>query len=149
MHVKHIRRRGRRWRRRSRALTGKNQPIRRQLMTVILLTSGAVVLLTCAAFVAYEWVAFRRDLVGNLTTLAQITADNTTAALAFENERDAEEVLSALRIERNVVAACLYDKDGKLFARYPANEAAATFPTAPEEDGHRFTQAHLILFQPV
>jgi PAS domain S-box-containing protein len=118
-------------------------------MTVILLTSGAVVLLTCAAFVAYEWVAFRRELVGNLTTLAQITADNTTAALAFENESDAKEVLSALRIERNVVAACLYDKDGKLFVRYPANEPAAAFPSAPEKDGHRFTQAHLILFQPV
>ena len=130
-------------------MTGKNQPIRRQLMTVILLTSGAVVLLTCAAFVAYEWVTFRRELVRSLRTLAQITADNTTAALAFENESDAKEVLSALRIERNVVAACLYDKDGKLFARYPANEPAATFPSAPEKDGHRFTQAHLILFQPV
>ena len=130
-------------------MTGKNQPIRRQLMTVILLTSGAVVLLTCAAFVAYEWVTFRRELVASLTTLAQITADNSTAAVAFENESDAKEVLSALRIERNVVAACLYDKDGKLFARYPANEPAATFPSAPEKDGHRFTQAHLILFQPV
>src|SRR5207244_5299197 len=103
------------------ALTGKNQPIRRQLMTVILLTSGAVVLLTCAAFVAYEWIAFRRELVGNLTTLAQITADNTTAALAFENESDAKEVLSALRIERNVVVACLYDEDGKFSAPYPAD----------------------------
>jgi PAS domain S-box-containing protein len=118
-------------------------------MTVILLTSGAVVLLTCAAFLAYEWVAFRRELVGSLTTIAQITADNTTAALAFENESDAKEVLSALRIERSVVEACLYDKVGKLFARYPPNEPVATFPAAPEKDGHRFTRTHLILFEPV
>ncbi len=130
-------------------MTGKNQSIRRQLMTVLLLTSGAVLLLTCSAFVAYEWFTFRQELVKNLTTLAQITADNTTASLAFENESDAEEILAALRIEQNVVAAGLYDKDGKLFAHYPALVPISDFPAVPEKDGHRFAHAHLLLFQPV
>ena len=80
----------------------RDQPIRRKLTIVILVTSIAVLLLTCAAFVAYEVIKFRQDLTENLTTLAQITAENSTAALAFENQSDAEVVLSALRIERNV-----------------------------------------------
>ena len=93
-------------------MTLKNQPIRRKLRIVILLTSTAVLLLTCAAFVAYEVITFRRGLVENLTTLAQITAENSTAALAFENQSDAEIVLAAFRIERNVLAAGFYNKDG-------------------------------------
>lgn len=125
------------------------QPIRRQVMAVILLTSGAVLLLTCAVFIVSEWVTFRNGLVQNLSTLARIAAENSSAALAFENESDAEAVLSALRIERNVVAACLYDRNGRLFAGYPTNLPADAFPPAPGPDGHRFLPSYLTLFQPV
>jgi PAS domain S-box-containing protein len=127
----------------------KDHPIRRKLMTVILVTSGAALLLTCVAFIACEWITFRHGLVQNLSTLARITADNTTAALAFDNQGDADEVLSALRFERDVIAAGLYDNAGKLFAYYPTNAPASAFPIAPEKQGHRFAQSHLILFQPV
>jgi PAS domain S-box-containing protein len=130
-------------------MTLKDQPIRRKLTIVILLTGLAVLLLTCTAFVAYEVITFRRGLAESLTTLAQITAENSTAALAFENQSDADNVLSALRIERNVVAAGLYSRDGELFATYPTNEPAALFPSKPEQDGHRFAQSYLLLFQPV
>ncbi len=130
-------------------MTLKDQPIRRKLTIVILLTSTAVLLLTCAAFVAYEIITFRRDLAENLTTLAQITAQNSSAALAFENQKDADDVLFALRIERNVVAAGLYNKNGELFASYPTNQPASAFPSKPEKDGHHFSQSYLILFQPV
>ena len=130
-------------------MTLKDQPIRRKLTIVILLTSTAVLLLTCAAFVAYEVIAFRKDLAEHLTTLAQITAENITAALTFQNQSDADKVLSALRIERSVVAAGLYNKDGELVTSYPTNQPAGAFPSKPEKDGHRFAQSHLLLFQPV
>jgi PAS domain S-box-containing protein len=130
-------------------MTLKDQPIRRKLTIVILLTSTAVLLLTCAAFVAYEVITFRKDLAENLTILAQITAENSNAALAFEDQRDADGVLSALRIERNVVAAGLYNKAGELFTSYPTNRPASAFPSKPEKDGHRFAQSYLLLFQPV
>ena len=58
-------------------MTLKDQPIRRKLTIVILLTSTAVLLLTCAAFVAYEVITFRRGLAENLTTLARIAAENS------------------------------------------------------------------------
>ena len=128
-------------------MTLKDQPIRRKLTIVILLTSTAVLLLTCTAFVAYEVITFRQGLAENLTTLAQITADNSTAALVFENQSDAADVLSALRIERNVVAAAFYNKDGELFTTYPTNQPASAFPSKPGNDGAHFFQSHLLLFQ--
>lgn len=127
----------------------KDQSIRQKLITVILLTTSIVLLLTCAAFIIYEWITFRQAMARNLTTLAQITAANSTAALAFQNEADATEVLSALRVEDHVVAAAFYDHEGKLFATYPAGAAVSLLPSTPGRPGYRFSRSHLVLFQPV
>src|SRR3989449_4017201 len=127
----------------------RDKPIRQKLMAILLLTSGVVLVLTCAAFLAYECGTFRQTTLKNLSTLGRIIAANSTASLAFQNEGDAREILSALRAEPHIVAAGLYDKDGKLFARYPADLPVAAFPTAPERDGDRFEPSHLVGFASV
>src|SRR5579871_2412696 len=124
-------------------------PIRQKLMTIILSTSGAVLLLTCTAFFAYEFLTFRQEAARQLTTLGQVIATNTTAALAFDNQDDAAEVLRALTAERHIVAAALYDKSGRIFAKFPANVTAGVVPSTPEADGHRFEHGHLVSVQPV
>jgi PAS domain S-box-containing protein len=127
----------------------KDIPIKRKLTALFLLTSGAVVLLTCASYFAYEYLTFRQTTLGQLSTLGEVIAANSTAAVAFGNERDAGEILAALKAERHIVAAGLYDRDGKLFSRYPAHLSADAFPAAPERDGYRFDSSHLAGFQPV
>jgi hypothetical protein len=74
----------------------RDTPIRKKLMTIMLLTSGLVLLLTCAAFMAYEFLTFRQAAVRELSTIGEIIAANSTAALAFQNQDDAREVLAAL-----------------------------------------------------
>jgi signal transduction histidine kinase/ActR/RegA family two-component response regulator len=127
----------------------RDTPIRRKLIAIMLVTSGVVLVLTCAAFIAYEAMTFRQTMVRNLATIGEIIADNSTAALAFDNQEDAREVLAALKAERHVVAAGLYDTFGRLFATYPASVSAETFPVQPDLDGYRFEQGHLVGFQPV
>jgi PAS domain S-box-containing protein len=128
----------------------RDLPIRRKLMTIILLTSGSVTILTCASFLAYEFYTFRERMIRQLNTLGEIIATNSTAALAFDSQDDAQEILSALKAEPHVVAAALYDKNGKLFARYPATGDTTEFPTAPAtEQGYRFDHEYLSGFQPV
>ena len=124
-------------------------PIQRKLMTIILLISGAVLLLTCSAFFAYELLTFRQTTVRQLSTLGEVIATNSTAALAFQNQNDAQEILTALKAERHVVAACLYDDAGNLFAKYPEELPADAFPAAPENDGYRFGRSYLAGYQPV
>ena len=94
----------------------RNLPIRRKLMTIMLLTTGLVLLPTCAAFLGYELLTFRTTAVRELSTLGQIVAANSTAALAFRNPDDAHEVLAALRAEPSILAATLYDADGRVFS---------------------------------
>lgn len=126
-----------------------NTPIKRKLTTLFLLASGAVVLLTCAAYFAYEYLTFRQTILRQLSTLGEVVAANSTAAVAFGNERDAGEILAALKADRHIVAAGLYDRDGKLFSRYPATLPVDAFPVAPERDGYRFDRSYLAGFQPV
>src|SRR2546427_7752988 len=93
----------------------RDWPIKQKLTAMLLLISGLVLLLTAAAFVTYEVVAFRQMTLKDLSTLGRIIAANSTASLAFANEADAREILSALRAEPHVVAAGLYDKDGRVY----------------------------------
>src|SRR3989454_12135938 len=122
----------------------RDWPIKQKLTARLLLISGLVLLLTAAAFVTYEVVAFRQMTLKDLSTLGRIIAANSTASLAFANEADAREILSALRAEPHVVAAGLYDKDGRLFSRYPADLPRDSLSAAPARDGYRFEQGHVI-----
>jgi PAS domain S-box-containing protein len=127
----------------------RNTPIQKKLMTVILLISGAVLLLTCSAYLAYEVMSFRRNTVRQLSTLGEIIATNSTAALAFDSPEDATEILSALKADPHVMAAVLYDAQGEPFANYPLNLSIEHFPDTLESEGYRFRQSYLIGFEPV
>src|SRR6202158_266420 len=112
----------------------KDTPIKRKLTALFLLTSGVAVLVTCAAYFAAEFLTFRQSTLGQLSTLGEVVAANSTAAMAFSNERDAGEVLAALKAQPHIIAAGLYDREGKLFSRYPASLSVGVFPAAPERD---------------
>lgn len=127
----------------------KDTPIRRKLMVIMLLTSMAALLLMRSVFFAYEFLAFRQTTLRQLSTVGEVIAANSTAALAFENQNDAKEVLSALKAEPHVTAAALYDKTGKLFAKYPADLPPTAFPDTPGKDGYRFEPSSLAGFQSV
>jgi signal transduction histidine kinase len=127
----------------------RDTPIRRKLMIMVLGTSGVVLLLTCAGFVGYEFFTYRRTAVRELATLGEVLAAQSTAAVAFDNQRDGTEVLAALKAERHIVSAALYDQRGNLFARYPAAEAEENLPSHPQVDGYRFENGRLIGYTPV
>lgn len=115
----------------------EDMPIRRKLMTGFLLTSGVVLLLTCAVFAIYEIVTLRKGMLERYTTRANIIAASSSAALAFRNEADATEMLGFLKADTRIVGACLYDDKGKLFAKYPADAPADLFPPLPVPSGYR------------
>src|ERR1700674_5441840 len=106
----------------------KDTPIKRKLTALFFLTSGVAVLVTCGAYFAAEFLTFRQSTLGQLSTLGEVVAANSTAAMAFSNERDAGEVLAALKAQPHIIAAGLYDREGTLFSRYPASLSVDVFP---------------------
>ena len=123
--------------------------IEKRVRAVILSASIIVLLVTAAAFVTYEALVFRAQLVRNLATLAAVIADNSAATLAFDNQAVAEDILAALRAEPDIVAAALYDREGKVFAKYPSTLQTSTLPDRLASDGYRFIEGSVILFTPV
>ena len=123
--------------------------IRRKLITAMMLTSTTVLLLVGTVFVAHDVVSFRRLLVQALVTRANILAANSTAALAFRNPEDASQILAALKADPRMIAAALYDQEGRLFATYPASIPPGGVPTASGSIGHRFEKSALVVCQPV
>jgi hypothetical protein len=127
----------------------KDMPIRRKLMSLIILIIGVVLLVTCLTFFAYEYYTFRKRIRENLSTIGKIISANSTAALAFDNHEDAKEILAALKAEPHIQAAALYDRNGNLFAQYTNGISSNSFPVKPGPHGYRFIDAQLEGFQPV
>lgn len=133
-------------------MTPRSSPIRRTLMSMVLLTSAAVLMVSTATSLAYEFLTYRHSAVRNLSTLGEIIANNSTAALAFDNAEDARGILAALKAEPHIVAAALYDHQGALFAAYPEGAKvpiAAAIATPAPGGVYRFERGQLVGFQPV
>src|ERR1700743_2408774 len=130
-------------------MSSSSTPIRRTLMRMIFLSCGVVLLVTSAAFCAYEFLTFRQSSVQQLQILSQAIASNSTAALAFDNADDAAGVLAAFKADPHIVAAALYGAEGTLFAAYPKGTSAAGLPPRPGALGYRFGAGKLSGFQPV
>ncbi|HEY3760149.1 MAG TPA: ATP-binding protein [Verrucomicrobiae bacterium] len=118
-------------------------------MTVIMLTSGAVLLLTCLAFIAFEVITLRKGMVDGLMTRSEIIGVNSTASLAFQNTSDAADVLAALKTDPQVIDACIYDENGHVFAQFPSNVAASAFPSALTGTGFHYTSSSLAVYRPI
>ena len=123
--------------------------IKRKVMTVILLASVAVALVTVVAFVVCDVMTFEQAIVRNLTSEGRLIAENSAAALAFNDPEDADNVLASLRTEPHVVAAAIYDQKGQLFAKYPGEIPNDRLPPKPEGWAYKFQNHSLCIYQPV
>lgn len=121
--------------------------IKRKLTWLIMIASGAALLLVAAGFVTYELLTRRQNMTRDLSTLAEVIANESTAAVSFDDTSRCTEILSALRAKKNIVAAALYNEIGEPLAQYsPASATPGTFPTRLEANGARFESDHLVAF---
>lgn len=118
-------------------------------MGAILLTCTIVLFLLCAAFFLFEYAGYKKSIKNTVATLAQVVARNSSAALAFDSYPDAHDILSALKTNPHIVAACLYKADGKLFAKYPDTINQQHLPFKPQIDGYAFNGKYLEGYEPV
>src|SRR5271154_2348869 len=95
--------------------------IKRKLTAIIMIASTVALLLVSAGFVTYELVTFRQTMARDISTLAEVIGNQSTAALSFGDKDTANEILGALSAKKHITGAALYDKDGHLMAVYPSN----------------------------
>jgi signal transduction histidine kinase len=123
--------------------------LRRRLLAAMLVISLTALVVACGSLLTYELFAYKRTMTRNLSTLAKTVAANNSAVLVFDDQKLAQEILSALKSEPDVVNACLFDRSGHLFSTYPASAPPGLFPITPGPDGLHFSDTDLTVFQPI
>jgi len=125
--------------------------IRYKQMFIIMLITSVALLLACAVFITFEVINIRKEMVQNLTTLANVTGYNTAAALDFNEVQSANEALLALKGQPNIMGACVYSRSGSIFAQYSRPNEGMTFapPPKPRAYGYSFGRDSLGLSEPI
>jgi PAS domain S-box-containing protein len=124
-------------------------PIQRKMLGMTLLICGAVLCVAIVALFTFQVLNFRSNFQRDTATLAVIIANNSTAALAFNDDKTAAEIVGALQAKPSVIAASLVMPNGTVFAHFGAVEnarARAQFPPVGEQ---RFVGGHLLVTEPV
>jgi len=92
--------------------------ISRKLTLVLILITGAGLLVALVINSSYELWARQRLAHERIEQLAQSTALHAQAALTFGDRKAATETLAVLRLDRSVRAASIHDATGGVFAVY-------------------------------
>jgi len=132
------------------------------LTLMVVLTSTIVLFLASGVFIANDIMKTRTAMVEDLTVLADVIGRNSAAALAFNDEDAAHEILSGLSAQPHVITAVIRNVAGDVLASYGSSiSSAATgagidIGISPErvlsgevEGNHYFLDDSLELFTPV
>jgi signal transduction histidine kinase/DNA-binding response OmpR family regulator len=81
-------------------------------------TVSIVLIISYVFFIANFWLSSREQLVGSVHTLTKAVSINTTAALVFDDELTASELLNTFSANKDIEYAVLRDVNGNVFAEY-------------------------------
>lgn len=124
-------------------------PIARKLVLITMLTSSVALLLAGAAFISYDLLTFRERVARDLLSVASIIGFNSRAALSFNDPKAAEGTLASLAERPDLLAACLYTPEGKVFATFTRPGTKVNFPAKPGPEGANFVGDTLQVFEPI
>ena len=124
--------------------------IRQKLRATIMATVGIALLLASAAFVTYEILAYRTELVRNLDLMAHLVESGGTAALTFEDAALGTAALAPLAGNPDIRAAYLFTESGGRLAGYGrAGAAPDPAPARPGPDRMVFGGNRLLMVRPM
>jgi signal transduction histidine kinase len=124
-------------------------PIRQKLMLIAIVTTGISLLLAGASIIYFNYSRFQQEMRRDLLSLADIVAQNSTAALSFNDTNAARDTLSALRPRTSIIGAALYDSQKKLFYPWSPVGVAVVPPHPGKDESPRFQGGALVVFRPV
>ncbi|MFA7386765.1 MAG: CHASE sensor domain-containing protein, partial [Thiohalobacteraceae bacterium] len=110
------------------AVAGRAASLRWKLVAIILSVTSFGLLIMGVGLLINNHQYFKQSLLRDMAIMAEVIGNNSKAALAFGDDKEAGEILSALRADPHVVAGALYDAKGDLFARYWRRDLAGTLP---------------------
>ena len=109
--------------------------IKAKLTWTSAIVTSIALLVAGSAFVGYYVYSYRASIARNLIVQANTIALNAVPALRFDDPESANETLSALSADHNIITAAITRPDGTPFAAY----------TGPDSSGRRLELNHPIV----
>ncbi len=124
--------------------------INRKLLLVLLFSSVSSLLFAGLLLIVLEISEFQKNTQDDLSILAQMVGNRSTAALMFEDRDLVNENLAVFNNLPDVQAACLYDAQGAVFAHIQKNnDQQWACPVSDKAENTRFEDTHLHVVQPI
>ncbi|MCP4251921.1 MAG: response regulator [Candidatus Scalindua sp.] len=96
----------------------KDISIKRKLSLITILICGIVLLISSAIYVTNDILTLKKSIAEKLLTISRVIGANCTAALSFDDEEVAKEILESFSTEPHVISAYLYNDESKVFSEY-------------------------------
>jgi signal transduction histidine kinase/CheY-like chemotaxis protein len=109
----------------------RDLPIRHKLLLMTFASTAAALALASGGFLAWDIAQFRTEIAEDVDAQSRIVAENSAAALTFQDEQTAAETLAVLTLRPRIELACLYSLNGSLFAAYLRDGAVVCPPQPP------------------
>ncbi|WP_031434686.1 EAL domain-containing protein [Methylomarinum vadi] len=124
--------------------------IKWKLLSILSFSSILSLLLALLLLVIVETIELKAKANSDLTAMASLIANRSTAALSFDDPNVAQENLAALKEFGEVEAACLYGMDGKVFTSlHEGRKQVSSCPQASEGMRTHFERLDLFVIEPV
>ena len=143
-------------------LNFERSSLNQKLTIISFLSTGTALLFVFIAFAVTSVLAHRKDEGMQLSSFAGVIGTNSVDALVFNDPNSARATLSALKAKEEISNAALFDRNGKLFARYvaPGNAKEAVGKIGPagvgedalaaaNAEGSMFWSTHMRLYRTV
>ncbi len=135
----------------------RDLPITGKLRYLIMVTCAVALLIAFLVQVFAEAVSAERTAVKNLSTLAGVIGANSTTALILNDRKAAQQVLTALGAEPDIMVADIFTVKGEWFAGYigtayglqPPPVIESWYRQRPANPEYRFGINHLDLVAPI
>jgi signal transduction histidine kinase/CheY-like chemotaxis protein len=118
------------------------------LLAVVVATTLVALLVNALALLYYNLRDYRQTQLADVRTQAEILGRASAAALAFNDQREAQRNLAMLQARPDVEAAAFYSSGGRLFASY-ARDRSESIPSAAEAPGYRISGDRISMFHPI
>jgi two-component system, sensor histidine kinase len=128
-------------------LSAIRRSLRMKVVSIVLLTTLAALLVSTFVLLTYEVENYGEFLVSDSITQADILAGISAPALQFDDPATAKTNLELLSNRPGIRAAAIYTPDGELFATYSREPGEHFPPLGPT--GARIDSGTLTLFHPV
>ncbi len=124
--------------------------INRKLLLITIFPSVLSLIVAGIFILILEIDEFQKNTQDDLSAVATIIGNRSTAALLFNDQETARENLAVIAMLPEVQAACLYNQEGVVFAELiKPNQNKWTCPTLVNGLATQFTNTHLCIVQPI